>query len=182
MSLSITGKFVDPAVLATHFHVLEGDVIADFGAGSGNFLKLLSTAAGPSGRVYALEIQKALVEKIGILIREEHLMNVQPIWCDLEVEGGTKLQSEIVDVGILMNTLFQFENKEAALKEVSRVIRRGGKLFVVDWTDSFRGMGPQPKDVVQEVDAKLLVERAGFVFERAIPAGDHHYGLAFRKQ
>lgn len=182
MTFGITGRFADPTVITTHFHILEGDVVADFGAGSGNFLKSLSTAVGPSGRVYALEIQKVLVDKLELRAREEHLTNIQPIWCDLEAAGGTKLGDGIIDVGILMNTLFQIEDKEAALKEMARIVRKGGKFFVVDWTDSFSGMGPQPQDVIREADARLLVEKTGFNFERTFPAGDHHYGLAFRRQ
>ena len=181
MAFGISGRFADPTAITTHFHLREGDVVADFGAGSGNFLKVLSGGVGATGRVYALEIQKVLVDKLGIRVREEHLGNVHPLWCDLEAEGGTKLESGIIDVGILMNTLFQLENKEAALKEIARVLRSGGKFFVVDWTDSFSGMGPQAKDVVREADARLLIEKAGFIFERNFPAGDHHYGLAFRK-
>ena len=42
-------------------------------------------------------------------------------------------------------------------------------------------MGPHTDQVVDEVAAKALVETHGFVYERAFDAGDHHYGLTFRK-
>jgi len=181
MTFGLSGRFADPSAMVTHFHLREGDAVGDFGAGTGNFMKYLSTAVGGAGKVYAFEIQKGLVDKIGIRAREERLMNVQPMWCDLEAEGGTKLADGILNIGILTNTLFQLEQKETALKEIARVMRKGAKLFVTDWTDSFGGMGPKPQDVVRESDARMLVERAGFSFERTYPAGDHHYGLAFRK-
>jgi hypothetical protein len=64
---------------------------------------------------------------------------------------------------------------------MSRTIRSGGKFFVIDWTESFAGMGPQPSHVVTPDATTALFESNGFVLEREYPTGDHHYGLAFRK-
>lgn len=176
-----SGRFIEPATVATHFHLREGDAVADFGAGVGDYLKSLSAAVGKSGKVYAFEIQKNLIDTIHSLMHRERLINVYPLWSDLESLGGTKLADAVLDAGLLANTLFQLENKEVALQEIARVIRKGGKLFVIDWTDSFGGMGPHAQDVLREPQARALIEKAGFVFERSYPAGDHHYGLAFRR-
>ena len=74
MMSGIGGQFIDPSTVVTHFHLREGDRVADFGAGSGSYLPALSRAVGATGRVYACEIQKVLVEKLGGLIREKHLL------------------------------------------------------------------------------------------------------------
>ncbi len=181
MSSTLSG-FMDPAATITHFHLREGDMVGDFGAGVGYYARALSKVVGQSGRVYACEIQRNLVEKLGILVHEERLANVHPLWCDLEKPQGIKIKDGLLDAGVLVNTLFQFEAKDVALKEIARVIRKGGKFFVIDWTDSFGGLGPQSRDVVREEEAKELVQAAGFTFERSFPAAQHHYGLAFRKE
>lgn len=50
MNTPIGGRFVVPDIVATHFHIREGDIIADFGAGSGFFLKFCQKPqAGPGG-------------------------------------------------------------------------------------------------------------------------------------
>ena len=64
--------FVTPEIVVSHFHIREGDVVADFGAGSGYYTPELSRRVG-NGRVYACEIQKALVEKVGALALGSHL-------------------------------------------------------------------------------------------------------------
>jgi ubiquinone/menaquinone biosynthesis C-methylase UbiE len=175
------GKFVEPATVSSHFHLREGDKIADFGAGSGHYMKPLSEAVGKEGSVYLCEIQKNLVDALGIKASEAHLANVHPMWCDFETASGVKLVDGTLDAGLLSNTLFQLTDKDASLREIARVIRSGGKLFIVDWSDSFGGMGPTPNLVVVEEEAKKLAERTGFTFEHTFPAGDHHYGLVFRK-
>ena len=174
-------SFMDPRAIITHFHLHQGDAIADFGAGVGDYLGALSRAVGTNGSVHACEIQKGLVERITARIHEERLANVHPHWCDLEAAGGTKLRDGLLDAGILMNTLFQIEDRTTALREIARVIRQGGKLFLIDWTDSFGSMGPQPSHVIKVDRAKKLLLEAGFEFERDFPAADHHYGLAFRR-
>ena len=170
-----------PETVSTHFHLNEGDMVADFGAGSGFFLRPLSLAVGETGRVFACEIQKALVETLGEQARLQNLSNIHPLWCDLEEANGIKIGAGELDVAILVNTLFMIDDKETAITEMSRTLRKGGKFFVVDWTESFAGIGPQPNNVVTAEDAKSLFESNGFIFEREYPTGEHHYGLAFRK-
>ena len=174
-------KFVVPEVAASHFHLHEGDKVADFGAGSGFFLKVLSQAVGPTGRVYACEIQKALVEKIGDVAQMQGLQNVDSVWCDLEAVAGSKLPAGELDAGILVNTLFQLEDRPAALAEIARVMRVGGKLLIIDWTDTVPGLGPTPDHLITADDCTALLESHGFVLDHDFPAGEHHYGLAFRK-
>jgi ubiquinone/menaquinone biosynthesis C-methylase UbiE len=179
--LPVQGRFIEPTVVASHFLLHPGDTVADFGAGAGVFVEILARVVGPSGRVIACEIQKELVEKIGDMARKKGLLQIDPKWSDLESETGIPIPDGTLDAGILVNTLFQLENKGGALREIHRCVRTGGKFFVIDWSDSFGGLGPQYDQVVSQRDAQAYVEAAGFVFERSFDAGDHHYGLAFRK-
>ena len=173
-------RFVSPQMVVSHFHIREGDSIADFGAGSGYFVELFAEKVGVSGKVYACEIQKDLVEKIGNIARTKNLSNVYPLWCDLETPRGIKIQDDALDIGVLINTLFQLEDKKAALLEIKRTLRSGAKLYIIDWSDSFSGLGPQQSQVCIQVEAQSLAEELGFVFESAFDAGDHHYGILLR--
>ena len=181
MAYGIQGAFMDPRATASHFHLHEGDIVADFGAGTGSYLKILSELVGTSGCVYACEIQKSHVDEMNTFIKKERLSNVRPLWCDLEAVHGTKLGDGVLDAGILVNTLFQIEEKEKALQEIARVMHKGAKLILIDWTDSFGGMGPLATEVFTKEKAQTLLTRSGFEYVRDFPAGDHHYGLAFRR-
>lgn len=175
------GTFANPEKITTHFHLREGDVIADLGAGSGQYMKPLSDAVGKSGKVYLCEIQKPLVESLGNRAQELRLSNVRTLWADLEHPDGVKVRDQELDAALLSNVLFQIEDKNAAISEIMRILRPGGKLFIIDWTDSFGGLGPRALDVVSEASTRSLFERAGFTFLSDFPAGDHHYGMTFRK-
>ncbi len=173
-------RFVDPKRVVSHFHIRQGDKVADIGAGSGFLLDSLSQAVGQEGVVYACEIQKMLVDSLHEYVRRKNLPQVQVLWCDVESQNGTKIKEDSVDVATVVNTFFQFEDREAATKEIVRIVRKGGKIAVVDWADSFSGLGPHPTQVVTKLDARAFFETEGCVFEGEFDAGDHHYGLLFR--
>jgi len=80
----------------------------------------------------------------------------------------------------MVNTLYQFEEREAAAVEIRRILRTGGKLMIVDWSETVPGLGPTPDRLLTQDDCKALFESHGFIFERDFLAGEHHYGLAFR--
>ncbi len=173
-------RFVIPEKVVTHFHIREGDHVADFGAGSGYFLKPLSLLVGEEGVVYACEIQKTLVESLTNFADTEGLQNVRAIWCDLEKVGGSKIPDGSLDSVILVNTFFQLEQKDQTVAEIKRVLRGGGKAIVIDWSESFAGLGPQPADVITKDATEELFVAGGFTTETTFDAGDHHYGITFR--
>ncbi|HMA78929.1 MAG TPA: class I SAM-dependent methyltransferase [Candidatus Paceibacterota bacterium] len=174
-------QFVDPTIVCSQFHLRVGDTVADFGAGGGYFLQPLSQAVGSDGTVYALDIQKELVAAMGEFVRRENLNNVRVLWVDLEEPEGTTLSAGQLDAVTIINTLFQFEAAPAVFAEAYRTLRSGGKLIVIEWSESFQNLGPEPSAVVSSAAARALAEGAGFVHERDFPAGDHHYGMTFRK-
>jgi len=172
--------FSDPQHNLEQLGLGEGDQVADFGSGSGFYSLAAARAVGDTGRVFAIDIQKDLLQKLKSTAQAQRIFNIEIVWGDLEKIGGTKLRDMCIDAAIVSNILFQVEHKKETVREVKRVLKRTGRVLVVDWADSFGGMGPQPKDVLPEIETRKLFESAGFVFERSIMAGDHHYGLIFK--
>lgn len=159
----------------------ENLLVADFGCGPGAYTIAAAKALNGTGKVYAIEVQKDLLTKLEGTCHDQHIGNVSFIWGNLELPGGTKLRDGSCDVVILSNLLFQAPNKEGVIDEVRRVLRQGGRLLLIDWTASFNNMGPTAGQVYPENEARNLVESKSFTFEKAISAGNFHYGLIFRK-
>lgn len=179
-SIVVPTRFVQPDVVVSHFHIQPGDVVADIGAGNGYFLPALVAAVGESGLVYACELQKNLVESLGDQARRYPDGTVKPVWGDVESVGGTKIATDSVDRVVLVNMWFLVQDRPVALEEITRILRPGGKVFLIDWSDTLSGLGPRADMLVPESDVVTEFEATGFVVENTFPAGDHHYGLAFR--
>lgn len=173
--------FSDPVKNIEQCGIQAGMEIADFGSGSGHYTLAASKALMATGRVYAVDIQQDLLSKLKNTATKEGLYNIEVIWGDIDKLGGTKLRDSTMDLVLLCNIMFQLENKEAVVNEVKRVLKPAGRVLVVDWTDSFGGIGPKPEAVVTKIKAQEIFEKAGFHLDREISAGSHHYGLIYKK-
>lgn len=159
----------------------EGMKVADFGSGSGAYSLELANLVGKNGKVYAVDVQRDLLTRLQNEATQAGHENIEIIWGDMEEPGTVTLRDTYLDGVLCANILFQLKNKIAAIKEVWRVLKPGGVLAVIDWTDSFGGMGPVQNAVITQPETMLLCTDNGFAFKGEFSAGDHHYGLQFVK-
>ncbi len=174
--------FLRPDSVLTAFGVNHGAHVADFGSGSGEYALRLANHVGPRGRVYAIDINPMMLERLKYLSDIEKRNNIDIIRADLEMLNGTYLSDEMMDAGVASNILFQVEERGPFIAEMRRHLKPRARLLLVDWSDSFGNMGPHPEAVVPEMNARRMFEHSGFGFLRSLPAGDHHYALVFEKQ
>ena len=154
--------------------------VADFGSGSGAYVLAIADALNGSGTVYAVDIQKDLLRRIKNEAMRRSLA-VEVVWGDLEDNQGSKLADNSLDVVLISNLLFQVRDRAAVLAEAARVVRPNGRVVIIDWSESYGGMGPQPEDVCIEDAARALARDVGLQEADSFNAGAHHYGLIFRK-
>ncbi len=173
--------FMDPARTIAACNLQVTDTVADFGAGSGFVARAISLFV-TQGSVFAIEINRDLVARITREVKDAGIKNIFPLWGDIEVPGGSKLDSESVDFVILSNILFQLDDKHGCIKEALRVLKPGGRLLVVDWEESFGGLGPHPDRVFKKQTAEQLLTSFGCTkLSETIPGGEHHYAILFKK-
>ncbi len=172
-----THDFAHPVRNVGEFGVEHGMIVADFGAGSGAYTRALADAVGDTGTVYAIDIQSDLLRKLHNDATKNAVHTIEILCVDLEKKESTKLRTHSVDRVLISNTLFQLEDKNAPLIEARRILKPHGKLIIIDWTESFRGLGPPKHHVVPQEVARTCAEAVGFTFEREFKAGAHHYGV-----
>ncbi len=183
--------FSDPRKNLEQFDIAPGMKVADFGSGAGHYTFLLGQMVGPTGQVFALDVQKELLVTLKREAEKAHLFNIEVLCVDFDTSGSvgsvvgmggsTKLKSDFIERGIIANILFQLTEKEKFAKEVARVLKPGGKVLVTDWLDSFGGIGPEKRVIFPKAKCQAVFEAAGFVLEKTISAGLHHYGFVFKK-
>ena len=173
--------FSDPQRNVTQFHLVPGAQVADFGAGPGFYTIPLARVVG-GGKVHAIEVQKDMLAKLKSNAHGAHVTNVEYLWGDIERVGGTHLADGSMDAVVAANIIFQVTDKAGMIKEAHRILKTGGRIFLIDWKESYGGIGPMASQVVPEIKAKELLDAHGFGFERTISAGEHHYGLVYKKK
>ena len=174
-------SFSDPSAVLEHVQIRPGSTVVDIGAGLGTYSILAAERVGDDGSVYAVEVQLDHVDTLKVLTNKEEIGNLHVLWGDAELPEGTKLKDQIADTVILTNVLFTIEDKNGLIEEIKRILKPGGQILVVDWSDSFGGIGPQPQNIVSEKITRDLFTQSDFKLEEKIPAGSHHYGMILSK-
>ena len=171
--------FTDPKENLEHLNLQTGAYVADIGSGSGFYTILAAKEVGENGRVFSIDIQEELVSKIKKDAQTQGIFNVEAIWGDAEEIGGTKLRKDSIDAAIVSNVLFQSENKSLFIKEVKRILKDKGKVLLIEWSDSFGGLGPPKENILNQDQAIKDFEDQGFEVKEKFDTGEHHYGVVF---
>ena len=177
--LPSTAGFAHPPRNVMALGIEPGMTIADFGSGSGAYVLAMAEHTAGLGTIYAVDVQKDLLKRTHNEAIKRGFKNVNVIWGDLEKTHGSKLGDHACDLVLISNLLFQVEDKAILFREALRILRPEGRLAIVDWKESYGGLGPIQTQVVDDVAAKKLAESAGFTLSKEFPAGAHHYGLIF---
>lgn len=173
-------SFLNPSRALSALQLSPGQSVADFDAGAGFFTRAAAREVAP-GTVWAIDANHDVLSRLKNLAVAEGLHNVEVVAGNIEKVGGTHLPEGMFDAVIIANSLFAVEDKAAAAAEAARVLRPGGRVLVIDWEDSFGGLGPHPGHVVSAADAKEIFTAAGLTSAGEAPAGAYHWGLLFRK-
>ena len=97
--------------------ILKRDmVVADFGCGSGGFAIPLAERLD-NGLVYAVDVQESSLSALKSQALLNNLNNIRFIRADLEKPKASNLQDSSIDLVLIVNTLFQIDDKNAIISE-----------------------------------------------------------------
>lgn len=175
-------SFLNPVRVVRAAKLDEGMQVADLSAGAGFFTRAAARVVGDGGVVWALDSNRELLPRVKALAAAEGLHNVEVMHGTPERVGGSHLPEAHFDLVIAANLLFSLEDKSATAKEAARILRRGGRVLLVDWKGSYGGLGPHESHVVSLQEARKVFEEQGFSFLEEVPAGEYHWGCIMKKK
>ncbi len=160
-----------------------GMVVADLGCGgSGYFVLQAAKMVGSKGTVFGIDVLKSALSNLVSRARLAELANIVPVWSNLEIYRGARLvRDEVVDLSLLINLLFQSKRHADILRETYRMLKKGGRLLVIDWKVSGMKMGPHADQLITQKEIRSAAEDAGFFFVEETNPGPYHFGLIFKK-
>lgn len=118
--------------------IQEGDTVLDIGSGSGTDALIAAGLVGSAGKVYGLDMTPAMRERLRDNARDMGAAHVQPLEGDAE---AIPLPDQSVDVVTTNGVLNLVPDKPAAVGEIFRVLRPGGRVQVADIV-----LGDDPSD------------------------------------
>lgn len=170
-----------PDAVVAALRAEPGMKVADFGVGRGSHVAGLSEAVGPAGRVYAIDVQKALVDRLAVEARRRGLANVDALWADLEVPRASGLADGALDRVLLSHVLFQVDSKTSLLAEAFRALKPGGRVLIVEWSPEAPAARLHGERVVAPAALADLLAAAGFKDAQPVSVGTAQHALAAQK-
>ena len=137
-------------------HVAEGTTVADLGAGGGWFTMRLARRVGPNGRVYAVDVQRLMIEAIRRRIQREGLQNiVKPV---LGSYDDPKLPADArTDAVLIVDAFHEMQDPVVLLKNVARTLKPQGRIGIIDYREGEGGPGP---DAAERVPPTVVISEA----------------------
>jgi ubiquinone/menaquinone biosynthesis C-methylase UbiE len=120
-------RFATAAEIVRRMGLQPGQTVLEVGAGTGYIAKAAAEAVCAEGKVYALDVEPQMIERLRQRKLTENLGNVEP-----KLGDAAKLDfgDDAFDAVYFVTSLGELPDKRAALWEAYRVLKPGGTLSV----------------------------------------------------
>jgi SAM-dependent methyltransferase len=158
--------------------IREGMTIADIGAGVGYFSFRMAKRVGPSGKIYANDIQSGMLARLQRRMKQQGVTNIEPV---LGGEADSKLPAACCDLALLVDVYHEFSQPQAMLRGIASALKPDGRLVLLEYRkeDPDVPIRFEHKMSVEEVKRELSAE--GFVFDKVLDPLPRQHILIFRK-
>ena len=173
----VSAMKIDEVVAAVKLR--PGQTVADIGAGSGLFDGPLGKAVGPTGRVYAVEVDAGFFPEIRKRAAAAGVTNVETV---LGKFTDPALPVKSIDLAFFHDVLHHVEQRAAYLKTLGGYLAPSGRIVVIDYEG---GQGPHRDQPSLEVTRQQLagwMTEAGFTQVEDVKLFSDKYFLVFAKK
>jgi len=138
--------------------IRPGMIVADIGAGTGYMSLRLAKRVGPTGKVYANDIQPEMLRRLRQNADQAKLKNIETI---LGSDVDPKLPAGQMDLVLLVDVYHEFSQPQKMLRAIRATLKPGGRLVLLEYRkeDPAVPILPEHKMSVSEVKKELEAER-----------------------
>jgi ubiquinone/menaquinone biosynthesis C-methylase UbiE len=158
--------------------IQPGMTVADIGAGSGYMTMRIAPLVGPTGKVYAEDIQPALLQLVQRRALTAHLSNVEVV---LGSDTDTGLSDSSVDIALLVDVYHEFQHPREMLRSIRRSLKPGGRLVLIEYRKEDATLPIAPTHRLSVAEAMAEVQAEGFAFDRDLESLPRQHVIVLHK-
>jgi len=125
---NVRDKFHPPIKKIRKANIKQGEIVLDYGCGSGSYTIAAVEKIGPNGKVIAADIHPLALEKVRKKAEKAGSINIETIQTDC----ATGLDDESIDKVICFDVFHDIPHKNDILKEFHRVLKPNSILSFDD--------------------------------------------------
>jgi predicted methyltransferase len=167
----------EPGKALAALEIHPGDVVADIGAGVGYFTWRMADIVGPTGKVYANDIQPEMIRMLKRNVIDRKLTNVEPV---LGKVDDPKLPKGVIDLALLVDVYHEFSEPQKMLDRIRESLKADGRLVLLEYRKEDPEVPIRPEHKMSVAEVKAEVEPEGFTLEKVIETLPRQHILIFR--
>ena len=168
----------DCRLLLEALEIKKGQAVCDLGCGNGFYTLELAKLVGPQGSVYAVDIQREMLQMLMQRSNQVGFRNIQPV---LGSATNPNLPDGEIDLVLCVDVYHEFSYPAEMLAAIRRSLKEDGLLVLAE----FRGEDPavpiKPLHKMTKAQAKQELAACGFEIAREFDRLPWQHLLFFRK-
>jgi ubiquinone/menaquinone biosynthesis C-methylase UbiE len=166
-----------PDEVISSLAIKSGDHVADLGSGGGYFTFRLAKAAGPSGKVYAVDVDKGLNDALAKRAKQEGVANVEVILANVD---DPLLPKSGVDLIFTSNTYHHLQERARYFASAKKYLHPNGRVSIIEfngkgWIEGMPGHHTAKEMILSEMKA------AGYTLQQDFDFLPRQHFLIFSK-
>jgi ubiquinone/menaquinone biosynthesis C-methylase UbiE len=123
-------EWQQPDKVITALEIHPGDVVVDLGSGGGYFTFRLADAVGAAGKIYAVDIDRDMVDLVAKRVRDEGRSNINAV---LAKPDDPSLPKAGVDLVFTSNTYHHIDQRIGYFANLRKYLRLGARVAIIDF-------------------------------------------------
>jgi SAM-dependent methyltransferase len=152
-----------PDVALNVLKIPNGASVADIGAGSGYITVRLAARVGPTGRVFANDVQPQMLNILARRLSNAKITNVTLVEGTLD---DPKLPPASVDLALMVDVYHELSQPQAILRHLHESLKPGGRLVLLEYRKEDPTVPIKPEHKMSVAEAKMEVEAEGFTLSK----------------
>ena len=152
--------------------IKPGMTVMDLGCGSGAYTPFVARVVGEQGKVYAVDIQAAMLKQLERKLARAENKDIKNIELKQASAHDLPFEDGALDLAYMVTVLPEVPDRSRALQEIKRVLKPGGILAVTEWL-------PDPDYPLRSTTIKIG-QSEGFVLDDN-QGNLWHYSVRFKK-
>jgi predicted methyltransferase len=148
-----------PSIAIRALGLKKGQVVADIGAGSGYYTVRMADEVGPTGKVYATDIQTGMLDILRRRLARAGLTNVETV---LSTPDDPKLPADSLDLAIMVDVYHELAAPQEFLRKLRPALKRTGRLVLLEFRKEDPRIPIRPEHKMSIAEVKAELEPEGF--------------------